>query len=131
MRRFRRRPTQQADYGSHVAEPHRGVSQLAMVRTRPQAENPFRTRVEIACSGEGIRLLQLVVETVTHKPLDNVIEEKILQPFGMTRTSRVWPDRFASVDGRDTPIQRTDGTGLASRLGRNVLGTAGETPALP
>lgn len=49
-----------------------------------------------AYSGEGIDLLQLVVETVTKKSLDELMQQRIFQPFGMTRTSMVWQDRFES-----------------------------------
>lgn len=49
-----------------------------------------------AYSGEGIDLLQLVVETVTKKPLEDLMEEHIFRPFGMTRTSMIWQERFES-----------------------------------
>ena len=47
-----------------------------------------------AYSGEGIDLLQLVVETVTKKPLEELMQQHVFQPFGMTRTSMLWQDRF-------------------------------------
>ena len=47
-----------------------------------------------AYSGEGIVLLQLVVETITKKPLEELMQEHIFQPSGMTRTSMVWQNRF-------------------------------------
>src|SRR5215831_4413963 len=40
-----------------------------------------------AYSGEGIYLLQMVVETVTGKKLEQLAEENIFQPFGMRLTS--------------------------------------------
>ena len=40
-------------------------------------------------SGEGIDLLQLVVETVTKQPLEKLIQEQVFQPFGMTRSSMI------------------------------------------
>jgi len=49
-----------------------------------------------AYSGEGLVLLQLVVETVTGRPLDVLATEKIFQPFGMRRTSYVWQPAFES-----------------------------------
>ncbi|HEV3411246.1 MAG TPA: serine hydrolase domain-containing protein [Puia sp.] len=45
-------------------------------------------------SGEGLVLLQLVVETITGKPLDLLAKEKIFVPFGMRRTSYVWQPAF-------------------------------------
>jgi CubicO group peptidase (beta-lactamase class C family) len=56
----------------------------------------FNPGLKYAYSGEGIDLLQLVVETVTNKPLDQLMRERIFQPFGMVRTSLVWEERFAS-----------------------------------
>ncbi len=45
-------------------------------------------------SGEGIELLQFVVETITHQPLEELMQAHVFQPLGMTRTSMVWQDRF-------------------------------------
>jgi CubicO group peptidase (beta-lactamase class C family) len=47
-----------------------------------------------AYSGEGIDLAQLVVETVTHKSLTDLMNEKLFGPMGMSRTSMVWQPRF-------------------------------------
>lgn len=49
-----------------------------------------------AYSGEGIDLLQLVVETITNQPLQDLMQERVFGPLGMTRTSMVWQDRFES-----------------------------------
>ena len=45
-------------------------------------------------SGEGIMLLQLVVETVTGRPLAELARERIFGPFGMTHSDFVWQPRF-------------------------------------
>ena len=45
-------------------------------------------------SGEGIALLQLVVEAVTGRGLEELAQERIFGPLGMTRTSYVWQERF-------------------------------------
>ena len=47
----------------------------------------FTPGTRYAYSGEGLYLLQLVVETVTGRPLDSLAREKIFIPFGMRRTS--------------------------------------------
>jgi CubicO group peptidase (beta-lactamase class C family) len=47
-----------------------------------------------AYSGEGLLLLQLVVETVTGKPLDELAEKYVFLPFGMRRTSYLWQPAF-------------------------------------
>ncbi len=45
-------------------------------------------------SGEGFALLQLVVEEVTGRDLEDLASERIFEPFGMTRTSFVFRPRF-------------------------------------
>ena len=56
----------------------------------------FEPGSRYAYSGEGIDLLQLVVESITKKPLEESMRERVFQPFGMTRTSMIWQDRFES-----------------------------------
>jgi len=49
-----------------------------------------------AYSGEGLKLLQLIIETITGRPLDELAQEKIFRPFGMRRTSYLWQPAFES-----------------------------------
>jgi CubicO group peptidase (beta-lactamase class C family) len=56
----------------------------------------FEPGSRYAYSGEGIYLLQLVAETITKKPLQDLMRARIFQPFGMNRTSMIWEDRFDS-----------------------------------
>ena len=56
----------------------------------------FEPGSKYAYSGEGIVLLQLVVETITKRPLADLMQEDVFKPLGMTRTSMVWEDRFES-----------------------------------
>jgi CubicO group peptidase (beta-lactamase class C family) len=54
----------------------------------------FQPGSRYAYSGEGILLAQLVVETVTRKPLNDLMRQYIFGPDHMTRTSMVWEERF-------------------------------------
>ncbi|HJP62068.1 MAG TPA: serine hydrolase domain-containing protein [Mucilaginibacter sp.] len=54
----------------------------------------FRPGSHYAYSGEGIQLLQMVVETITHRSLEDIAREKIFIPFGMTKSSYLWQPRF-------------------------------------
>ena len=45
-------------------------------------------------SGEGINLLQFVIEAMTNKSVADMMQERIFKPFGMTRTGMTWEDRF-------------------------------------
>src|SRR5580692_11495687 len=56
----------------------------------------FEPGSRFAYSGEGINLLQLVVETITNKPLEELMRTRIYEPFGMTRSSMIWESRFES-----------------------------------
>ena len=47
-----------------------------------------------AYSGEGIELLQLVVETVTGQQLETLAQQLIFTPFAMRRTSFLWQPDF-------------------------------------
>jgi CubicO group peptidase (beta-lactamase class C family) len=54
----------------------------------------FEPGSRFAYSGEGIDLLQQVVETITQKPLEELMQQHVFQPSGMKRTSMLWQDRF-------------------------------------
>jgi CubicO group peptidase (beta-lactamase class C family) len=56
----------------------------------------FEPGLRFAYSGEGIELLQLVVETVTNRSLTGLMRDRIFAPFGMARTSMIWEPRFES-----------------------------------
>jgi CubicO group peptidase (beta-lactamase class C family) len=56
----------------------------------------FEPGSRYAYSGEGIDLLQMVVETITKQPLEGLMQQHVFQPFGMTRTSMIWQERFES-----------------------------------
>jgi serine-type D-Ala-D-Ala carboxypeptidase/endopeptidase len=45
-------------------------------------------------SGEGIYLLQFVLEQITGKNLETIAQEKVFQPLGMKNTSYIWQDSF-------------------------------------
>jgi CubicO group peptidase (beta-lactamase class C family) len=47
-----------------------------------------------AYSGEGMELLQFVVETITKKPLEELMQERVFGPLGMTRSSMTWQTKF-------------------------------------
>src|SRR5262245_60549101 len=56
----------------------------------------FEPGSRFSYSGEGIGLLQMVVESVTHKDLESLAREKVFIPFGMSHTSYVWREAFAA-----------------------------------
>lgn len=48
-------------------------------------------------SGEGLYLLQFVIEQLTGKDYETISRERVFSPFGMTTTSQVWQPRFDSA----------------------------------
>lgn len=68
-------------------------------------------------SGEGIQLLQLVVEEVTGRSTAELMRERVFDRFGMARTSMLWEPRFAGdvANGYDE-----QGTSLGHRQRRSV-----------
>ena len=54
----------------------------------------FEPGSRYAYSGEGILLLQLVVEAVTKRPLKDLMQDRVFQPLGMSRTSMISEERF-------------------------------------
>jgi CubicO group peptidase (beta-lactamase class C family) len=54
----------------------------------------FNPGERFAYSGEGIYLLQKVVEIITGRSLEDLAKEKIFKPFEMTRTNFVWQPSF-------------------------------------
>jgi CubicO group peptidase (beta-lactamase class C family) len=54
----------------------------------------FEPGSKYAYSGEGMQLLQLIVETVTKTPLKELMQNRVFQPLGMSRTSMVTEQRF-------------------------------------
>lgn len=83
----------------------------------------FEPGTRHAYSGEGINLMQLVVETVTGRDLKELMKERVFDRFGMSRTSMVWEKEFEAnyADGHEG-----DGTSVAyrRRTGARAAGSA-------
>jgi serine-type D-Ala-D-Ala carboxypeptidase/endopeptidase len=45
-------------------------------------------------SGEGLYLLQFVIEQITGKDYETIVQERVFRPLGMTNTSQIWQPRF-------------------------------------
>jgi CubicO group peptidase (beta-lactamase class C family) len=45
-------------------------------------------------SGEGLYLLQFVIEQITGKDYETISQERVFKPLGMINTSQVWQTRF-------------------------------------
>ncbi len=71
----------------------------------------FTPGSKYAYSGEGIALLQLVVEKITGKGLEELAVKNVFRPIGMVRTSYIWQQRFENNyslghDENSKPLKR-------------------------
>jgi CubicO group peptidase (beta-lactamase class C family) len=80
-------------------------------------------------SGEGIALLQQVVEEVTGRGLEDLAQERLFGPFEMTRTSYIWQEDFE--DNHAVPHDEFERVVLSTRRGDadaagSLMTTAGD-----
>ena len=54
----------------------------------------FTPGSRFAYSGEGIALAQMVVETIMGMPVEEMMDQRIFKPLGMTSSSMIWQHRF-------------------------------------
>jgi CubicO group peptidase (beta-lactamase class C family) len=54
----------------------------------------FQPGSKYAYSGEGLKLLQLVVEEITGKNVEELAQTKIFKPLGMNHTGYIWYQHF-------------------------------------
>ena len=69
----------------------------------------FTPGTKYAYSGEGINLAQFVVEAITKKDVGEMMQERVFKPFGMTRTSMTWDEKFSDdlalgYDEKEQPL---------------------------
>jgi CubicO group peptidase (beta-lactamase class C family) len=83
----------------------------------------FRPGSRYAYSGEGMMLLQLVIENITGQALEDLAQERIFKPFGMKRTSYVWQPAFEAdyavghtAKGDSLPRRRWTKAGAAGSM---------------
>lgn len=56
----------------------------------------FEPGTRYSYSGEGLYLLQFVIEQLTGKDYETISQERVFKPLAMTNTSQVWQTRFDS-----------------------------------
>lgn len=83
----------------------------------------FEPGTRFAYSGEGIALLQLVVENVTKRDLKELMDERLFGPLKMSRSSMVWESRFDDdyangfdQEGKSLGSQRREKAGAAGSM---------------
>jgi CubicO group peptidase (beta-lactamase class C family) len=81
----------------------------------------FEPGSRFAYSGEGIDLLQFVIEKFTKKSLGALMGERVFRPLGMTRTSITWRLGFETNHAEGYDEQET--LGSESRLQADATGS--------
>jgi CubicO group peptidase (beta-lactamase class C family) len=83
----------------------------------------FDPGTKYSYSGEGLHLLQFVIEQITGRGLEDLAREKIFDPLGMDMTSYVWQNRFENkycnghtAKGEVIPKDTEDEAGAAGSM---------------
>jgi CubicO group peptidase (beta-lactamase class C family) len=74
-------------------------------------------------SGEGMTFLQVVLEKLTGKPLEQLMQEQVFAPYGMRTSSYTWQERFEkdyavghTADGKTYPKDKDNAARAPSTL---------------
>ena len=88
----------------------------------------FEPGARYGYSGEGLQLLQLVIETITRQSLTQLSEARVFQPLGMAHTSYLWQPIFEQnyALGYDEQGQNL---GIRKRTKPQAAGSMETTPA--
>lgn len=73
-----------------------GLSNFAFIEPDKKMHLHFRPGTDFLYSGEGINLVQFVIEQQKHQPLDELMQQAIFAPLGMTRTGMIYRSEFAA-----------------------------------
>ena len=72
-----------------------GLVNFAFMEPDKKMHLHFKPGTEFLYSGEGINLVQFVIEQKKHKPLDQLMQEALFTPLGMTHTGLIYRTEFA------------------------------------
>jgi CubicO group peptidase (beta-lactamase class C family) len=103
-----------------------GLPNWRFTRPGERLDIMFKPGERYSYSGEGINLLQLVVEEATGRELGELMRERVFEPLGMTRTSMTWRPAF---DGEHAVGFDETGTklGYRKRSSARAAGSAATT----
>ena len=79
----------------HLLSHTSGLANFAFMEPNGKMRIHWEPGTRYGYSGEGMNLLQFVIETKMGKPIQDLMNERIFYPLGMTRTAMVWRDSFA------------------------------------
>jgi len=73
-----------------------GLPNWRFINASGKLDFKFDPGAQFAYSGEGINLLQFVIEEHTGKEVGALMQSRVFDRFGMTRTSMTWQPSFAT-----------------------------------
>ena len=71
-----------------------GLANFAYIEPDKKMHLHFKPGTQFLYSGEGINLVQFVIEEKKGKPIDELMQEAIFGPLGMTRTGLIYRKEF-------------------------------------
>lgn len=72
-----------------------GLANFAFIEPDKKMHLHFKPGTQFLYSGDGINLVQFVIEQKKQKPIEDLMEDAIFRPLGMTRTSLIYQKEFA------------------------------------
>lgn len=72
-----------------------GMANFAFIEPDKKIHLRFKPGTDFRYSGEGINLVQLLVEEKMGKPVDQLLQDAFFGPLGMTRTGLIYRAEFA------------------------------------
>lgn len=73
-----------------------GLANFAFIEPDKKMHLHFKPGTQFRYSGEGFNLVQFVIEQKKHKPLDQLMQEALFTPLGMTHTGLIYRPEFAA-----------------------------------
>jgi CubicO group peptidase (beta-lactamase class C family) len=73
-----------------------GLANFAFIEPDKKMHLHFKPGTQFLYSGEGINLVQLVIEQKKGKPLNELMQDAIFGPLGMTQTGLIYKQEFAA-----------------------------------
>ncbi len=72
-----------------------GLANFAFIEPDKQMHLHFKPGAQFLYSGEGFNLVQFLIENKMGKPLDQLMQQALFDPLGMTRTGIIYRTEFA------------------------------------
>jgi CubicO group peptidase (beta-lactamase class C family) len=73
-----------------------GLANFAFIEPDKKMHLHFRPGTRFLYSGEGINLVQFLIEEKMQKPLDQLMQQALFDPLGMARTGIIYRNEFAA-----------------------------------